>query len=74
MIYTRNCPNCNSEIEYKNPRSFKWAERDNKECRKCYSKKISDTLKGRPTGRKRRKNSEIEKKYFRDCPKCNNPI
>lgn len=74
MLYKRNCPNCNSEIEYKNPRSFKWAERDNKECRKCYSKKISDTLKGRPTGRKRRKNSEIEKKYFRDCPKCNNPI
>ena len=74
MIYKRNCPNCNSEIQYKNPRSFKWAERDGKECRKCYSKKISDTLKGRNCGKPRRKDSDIEKKYFRDCPECNIPM
>ena len=23
MTYKRNCPKCNSEIQYKNPRSFK---------------------------------------------------
>ena len=74
MIYKRNCPTCNSEIEYKNPRSFKWASNDNTECRTCYSKKISKSLKGKPTNRKRRKDSEIIKSHFRDCPECNSPI
>jgi endogenous inhibitor of DNA gyrase (YacG/DUF329 family) len=74
MIYKRNCPKCNSEIEYKNARSFKWAERDGKQCRSCYSKKISSTLKGKKYGKLRRKDSEIEKIYFRDCPECKKPI
>ena len=74
MTYKRNCPKCNSEIQYKNPRSFKWAERDGKECRKCYSNKISDTLKGRNCGKPRRKDSEITKTHFRDCPDCNTPM
>jgi hypothetical protein len=74
MLYKRNCPNCNSEIEYKNPRSFKWAERGGKECKSCRNLKLKTTMAGMNCGKPRRKNSEIEKKYFRDCPECNNPI
>jgi hypothetical protein len=75
--YKRNCPKCNSIIEYKNPRSFKWADRDKKPCRKCYSKDISNTLKekvknGEFTPHVRDKNIEItkERNYIRKCPNC----
>lgn len=74
ITYKRNCPECDIEIEYKHRRSFKKGEKNNTPCRKCYSKKTSKTLKGVPTGRKRRKDSDIEKKYFRGCTECNKPI
>ena len=72
MIYKRDCPKCGDEIQHKNPRSFKWAKRDGKPCRKCYSKDVSETLK------KKYKSGELkvvtqyrtEKKYFRECPNC----
>jgi reverse gyrase len=77
-IYKRNCPKCGSEIEYKNPRSFKWADRDKKPCRKCYSKDISNTLKHKVKNNEftphiRDKNIEItkERNYIRKCPNCN---
>ena len=79
MIYKRNCPNCGNEIEYKNPRSFKWAERDGKVCRKCYSIKISDSLKkGYESGEikinPRKRDSDLSKPYTRNCPSCDNEM
>jgi hypothetical protein len=73
--YLRNCPNCNSEITYINPRSFKWAERDGKVCRKCYSVKISDTLKnavknGDFTPHIRNKKLETNKPFVKKCSNC----
>jgi hypothetical protein len=78
-VYNRNCPNCGDVIEYKNPRSFKWANRDKKSCRKCYSKQISETLKkkvedGTFVVNKRPKNSEVKYTHFRNCPNCNEQI
>jgi hypothetical protein len=78
-VYNRNCPNCGDVIEYKNPRSFKWANRDKKPCRKCYSKQISETLKkkvedGTFVVNKRPKNSEVKYTHFRNCPNCNEQI
>ncbi len=79
MIYKRNCPKCNDEIEYKNPISFKWADRDNKPCRKCYSKEISNTLKNKvktgefiPHIRNKNIEADKERKYSRQCPDCSN--
>lgn len=74
MIYKRNCPKCNSEIQYKNPRSFKSAERGGKECKSCRDLKLKTTMAGMNCGKPRRKDSDIEKKYFRDCPECNMPM
>jgi len=74
MSYKRNCPNCNLEIEYKNPRSFKWAQRDNTECKLCRDTKLKTTMAGINYGKPRRKSSQIEKAYFKDCPECNTPI
>jgi bacterioferritin-associated ferredoxin len=74
MIYNRNCPNCNSEIQYKNPKSFKWAERGGKECKSCRDVKMKETMAGMNCGKPRRKASEIIKAHFRDCTECNNPI
>ena len=48
-VYKRDCPKCGDVIEYKNPRSFKWADRDKKPSRKCYSKQISITIKEKPS-------------------------
>ena len=74
-VYKRNCPKCDSIIEYKNPRSFKWADRDKKPCRKCYSKEISKTLKTKVENgtyiiNRRPKNSEVKYTHFRNCPNC----
>jgi hypothetical protein len=75
--YVRNCPNCNSEIKYKNPRSFKWADRDGKVCRSCYSKKLVETIQrklengetwGGPRSREKEKN--LVKSHIRICPNC----
>jgi hypothetical protein len=79
MIYKRNCPKCNDEIEYKNPRSFKWADRDKKPCRKCYSKQISETLKkqvedGTYVINRRPKNDKVTYTHFRNCPECGNEM
>jgi hypothetical protein len=77
MLYKRNCPNCNNEITYKNPRSFKWADRDNTVCRKCYSKKISKSVKEKwdsgqfnfvPRDREREKT--LVRKFHKKCPIC----
>jgi len=81
MIYKRNCPECGDEITHVNPRSFKWAERDLKPCRKCYSKKISNTLLDHVkngTYVYNRRNKEHEKTLLREwkrlCPMCNNEM
>jgi hypothetical protein len=79
MIYKRNCPKCGDEIEYKNPRSFKWADRDGKPCRKCYSKVISDTVKTKfengewiPKPRDREREKTLERNYHKNCNNCGN--
>jgi hypothetical protein len=79
MSYQRNCPTCNSIIEYKNKRSFKWADRDGKECRVCYSKKISDTLKNKVSNGDfvphiRNRNAETDKPFIKKCPNCNDDM
>ena len=81
MIYKRNCPKCGDEIEYKNPRSFKWADRDGKSCRKCYSKKISESVKKKydsgefnfvPRNKEREKT--LIRNFHKKCPNCNNKM
>lgn len=81
MIYKRNCPKCNNEIEYKNPRSFKWAGRDSKPCRKCYSKEISNTLKNKVKSgefnylvRDREREKTLERNFHRNCTECGNQM
>lgn len=81
MIYKRNCPNCGDEIQYINPRSFKWADRDKKPCRKCYTLKISETLKQKIKNGEfipHVRNSELEKNLIRPfskkCPNCQNEM
>jgi hypothetical protein len=80
-VYKRNCPKCDVIIEYKNPRSFKWAKRDEKPCRKCYSKEISKTLKTkvengefRPYVRDKNIESTKERNYSRTCYECGNTM
>jgi rRNA maturation protein Nop10 len=78
-VYKRNCPKCGSVIEYRNPRSFKWADRDKNPCRKCYSKQISATLKkqveeGTYVINRRPKNDKVTYTHFRNCPDCGNEI
>jgi endogenous inhibitor of DNA gyrase (YacG/DUF329 family) len=74
LEYKRNCPKCGDEIIHINPRSFKWAKRDGKPCRNCYSKEISKTLKGRDVrnGNYRSAESERvrERNFHRNCPDC----
>jgi hypothetical protein len=81
MIYERNCPKCGDVIQYKNPRSFKWADNDAKPCRICYSKQVSVTLKEKykkgefnfvPRNKEREKT--LERNYHRNCPMCGNDI
>ena len=81
MIYKRNCPECGSEIEYKNPRSFSWASRDGKPCRLCYSKVISKTLKNKvlsgefaPYIRNSAIDNSKDKLFTKQCPECNEPM
>jgi hypothetical protein len=81
MIYKRSCPQCKKEIEYKNPRSFKWAERDAKRCRKCYSQSVSNTLKIKVSNGDWTpyiRNSVIEKKqtkkFNKKCSNCGNDM
>jgi len=81
MSYKRNCPICNTEIIYKNPRSFKWAERDGNPCRKCYSKKISESVKKKydsgefnfvPRNKERERN--LVRNFHKNCPDCGNEM
>ena len=81
MIYKRNCPKCDSIIEYINPRSFKWADRDGKVCRSCYSMDISNTIKKKhkngqwiPTKRDKEREKTLERNYHKNCPKCGNEM
>jgi hypothetical protein len=81
MIYKRNCPKCGDEIQHKNPRSFKWAKRDGKPCRNCYSKDISATLKlkvesgeWKPHIRNAKIESTQPKNFKRSCTDCGNDI
>ena len=75
MIYERDCPKCGDVINYKNPRSFKWAGNDNKPCKKCYSKQASSTLKekyksGEISVVPRKKDCDLIKPFKRNCPNC----
>lgn len=80
-VYKRDCPKCGDIIEYKNPRSFKWADRDKKPCRKCYSKQISITIKEKHSKgeyyflpRNSEREKTLERPYKRNCPNCNTEI
>jgi hypothetical protein len=80
-VYKRDCPKCGDVIEYKNPRSFKWASNDGKPCRKCYSKNIADTLKKKvadgtfiPHTRDKNIENLQVRKYSRECSNCNNTM
>jgi hypothetical protein len=79
--YIRNCPNCEVEIVYKNPRSFKWASRDGKVCKVCYTEKMKKTIieklnNGEQWGgpRNREKEKSLIKSFSRLCPRCNETI
>ena len=81
MIYKRNCPKCGDEIEHINSRSFKWAKRDGKPCRKCYSKDISATLKTKAKNgefnyvvRDKEREKTLERNFHRNCPDCGNEM
>ena len=81
MIYKRNCPKCGDEIEHINPRSYKWAKRDGKPCRKCYSKDISATLKTKAKNgefnyvvRDKKREKSLERNFHRNCPNCGNQM
>lgn len=79
MIYKRNCPKCGDEIQHINPRSYKWAKRDGKPCKACYSKDVSETLKkkyksGEISIVPRKKDIELNKPFKRNCPDCGNEM
>ena len=81
MIYKRNCPKCGDEILYKNPRSFKWADKDGNPCRKCYSKKISESVKKKYDSgefnfvpRNKEKEKTLIRNFHKNCPNCGNEM
>jgi uncharacterized protein YlaI len=45
MTYDRNCPICDSKLEYTNKRCWYNANHANAKCKKCYHKSASNTLK-----------------------------
>lgn len=63
-MYTRNCPNCNKELHYKNEKSLKCAIKKNKNCRSCVMLEVNKI--------------KYPKKEFyvyeRNCPECNTKI
>lgn len=73
--HKRECPNCGTEIEYTNKRSWYNANRRNSKCRKCADNAVSSTLKekfnnGKLTINPRKKNKDLIKKFHRNCPNC----
>lgn len=77
MTYKRNCPDCGSEIEYTNKRSWYNAKRRNSSCKSCANLKISETAKrkiknGEKWGGDRSAEREInmDRPYKRNCPMC----
>lgn len=77
--WTKECPKCGKVMYYSSRNNLNKAIRANRSCMNCkndftdeYRKKISDTLNGRPTGnRQTRKNLDVPKVAFRNCPNCN---
>jgi hypothetical protein len=39
LIYKRNCPKCNKELNYKSPISFQFAEKNKQKCKDCCDRK-----------------------------------
>ena len=79
MTYKRNCPNCDCELEYTNKRSWYNAKKANSKCKKCYNQCVSNTLKqkyksGEISIVPRKKNSELNKPFKRNCPNCGNEM
>ena len=78
MTNIRNCPICNSEIEYTNKRSWYNAKKRNSKCKSCQSEQNSKIVhKKMELGWKphlRNKLNEINKPFHRFCPSCDTKI
>lgn len=57
--WTRECPNCNTQIVYKNKYKLAYAIRDNTWCNKCW--------------RNKRRNTTFSE-FYKNCPKCNKVV
>lgn len=79
--WTRECPECGTELTYTNIRSWKHANKNGSKCRPCYSNTVRDTLKrkhksGEFVPHKRDKEAEKNKPrpFKRPCPDCGEEI
>jgi hypothetical protein len=81
MTYNRNCPICDSKLEYTNKRCWYNANHANAKCKKCYNQSASNTLKEKykngefnfvPRSKEREKT--LLKPFKRNCPKCGNEM
>jgi hypothetical protein len=81
MTYNRNCPICDSKLEYTNKRCWYNANRTNAKCKQCYHKSASNTLKKKyengefnfvPRNKEREKT--LLKLFKRNCPECGNEM
>jgi len=80
-IHKRNCPICDTEIEYTNKRSWYNAKKANSSCRDCWKSKISKTAKtliseGKQWGgvRDKEKEKDLNRPFTRKCPNCGNDM
>jgi len=79
--YYRNCPICNSEIEYTNKRSWYNAKARNSKCKSCQNIETKQIVKkkiqkGETWGGQRNRKKELlmERNYHRNCPSCGNQM
>lgn len=69
--YIRQCPTCDTIIEYKHKRSVWLADKKEAKCRSCYAKEASKTLKEKyESGVLEIVPPYREKRFFRECPIC----
>lgn len=73
--HIRQCPSCGDDIQYASRKSLTNANLNQSECRACYQKKVSETLKKRhkegtwgPTPP--HPNLQERKKFHKTCPVC----
>lgn len=78
MKYIRNCPKCDTIIEYTNKGSWYNAKKRNSQCKSCQNNENSKIVKSKVNkGWKpyiRNKEIELNKPFYRICPSCNTKI